>query len=168
MVQQTWNETVADPPNLRIAEKLRRLKKNLKSWNWNTFDDLKVRIENSQRKIRGLEDQIQIQWKDLAEGELVTCKTELKQLLCWEVELLYQKTRAKWLQDGDRNTSFFHVVTQERRRRNSIALSGRDGDIVSHPQDVCNMAMPYFAQLFTATLYIMHDGLFDQYPSHVK
>lgn len=43
-------------------------------------------------------------------------KSDLRQLLEWESELYYQKTRAKWLQDGDRNSKFFLAMIRERRR----------------------------------------------------
>lgn len=106
LVAQTWNEAVVGSPSLHIAEKLCRLKNKLKSWNWNTFGDLKVLIDQSQCKIEDFEDRIHLQWDSMTAEEICSCKAELQKLLCWESHLF---TRAKCLHDGDRNTSFFFI-----------------------------------------------------------
>lgn len=56
---------------------------------------------------------------------------------------------------------FFHLVIWERRRLNSIGLLRPDGAMASNPQEVCDLAVPYFAQLFSATLYIIHEDFFE-------
>lgn len=94
-------------------------------------------------------------------------KLDLRQLLEWESELYYQKTRAKWLQDGDYNSKFFLAVIRERRRRNKIALRGPDGATVSHPQEIYQLAASYFPQLFSASPYSIHEELFEHLPVKV-
>lgn len=39
--------------------------------------------------------------------------------------------------------------------------------MASNPQEVCDLEAPYFAQLFSATLYIIHEDFFEQYPGNV-
>lgn len=45
---------------------------------------------------------------------------ELKELLAQEEVMWHQRSRAKWLSDGDRNTRYYHLKTVNRRRRNNI------------------------------------------------
>lgn len=114
-----------------------------------------------------MEDRIQSSWNDTDAAELARIQKELKQLFCWESDLLFQKTRAKWLQDGDRNTAFFHAVIRQRRCRNAIQLQDTNGVIVTHPQEVCSLAAPFYAQLFSATPYFIKEELFEQFHSDV-
>ncbi|KAL6202861.1 hypothetical protein ACLB2K_026565 [Fragaria x ananassa] len=62
-----------------------------------------------------------------------------------------QKSRDKWLRDGDRNTKFFHLTTIIRRRRNKIdGLFDKNG---VWTEDVCDMRkidVEFFKDLFDA------------------
>lgn len=62
----------------------------------------------------------------------------------------YQKSRAKWLEYGDRNTKYFHGVTSIRRRRNHItALRNDDGAWIDNSRDLECLAMDYYKVLFS-------------------
>lgn len=55
-------------------------------------------------------------------------RVDIEEVLFHEEFLWYQKSRAEWLQHGDRNTSFFHNRTLVRKKRNKIEglLIGND------------------------------------------
>lgn len=60
------------------------------------------------------------------------------------------KSRVQWLQDGDKNTKFFHAQTLKRRRRNVIrGLEEEDDSWCTDDQRLCDIAINYFQQLFT-------------------
>ncbi|KAK3200584.1 hypothetical protein Dsin_023999 [Dipteronia sinensis] len=44
-----------------------------------------------------------------------------------------QKSRVKWLKEGDRNTKFFHFLVNDRRRRNLIRDISFDGVVLTDP-----------------------------------
>lgn len=53
---------------------------------------------------------------------------QLQETLRQEEILWHQKSRRKWIMDGDRNTKYYHTKTVIRRRRNRIlALCGNNG-----------------------------------------
>lgn len=61
-----------------------------------------------------------------------------------------QKSRDKWIQDGDRNTNFFHLTTLVRRRRNKIeGLFNSDGSWFSDASSMKNIVVEFFPNLFS-------------------
>ncbi|CAN6679292.1 unnamed protein product [Malus baccata var. baccata] len=60
-----------------------------------------------------------------------------------------QRSRVKWLREGDLNTQFFHQSTLQRRRRNMILkLKADDGQWVEHPSRVRQIVEDHFHNLF--------------------
>lgn len=134
VVEQIWSQPVSGAPSLVVDEKLRRLKAKLKVWNWEEFGDLKEKIIQLQNRVMQLEEKIQYRPTQTDEEEFENCSRELRQAVNWEAELVYQKTRAKWIQDGDRNTKFFHAVIRDKMRQNAISLTDPNGEIISNPE----------------------------------
>ncbi|CAL8995128.1 unnamed protein product [Prunus brigantina] len=69
-----------------------------------------------------------------------------------EMEALFwqQKSRIQWLQEGDRNTKFFHMTTVIRRRRNKIErLKNEEGVWVEDAVQMKGLAVKYFSNLFS-------------------
>ncbi|XP_062007342.1 uncharacterized protein LOC133724594 [Rosa rugosa] len=66
-----------------------------------------------------------------------------------EAMLWKQKSREKWIKDGDRNTKNFHITTMVRRRRNKIDdLFYANGVWSEAPDNMKNTAMMFFQKLF--------------------
>ena len=60
-----------------------------------------------------------------------------------------QNYRIKWLQEGERNTSFFHKVTIQHRQGNRMdRLKKEDGSIVESQEELETTLNSYFAKLF--------------------
>lgn len=102
-----------------------------------------------------------------AEGELHLLKHELQHVLREEEEILYQKTREKWISKVDKNSKFFHALIRGRQSRTKIQLRGTGDSITTEPQVIREMAVMHFHDLFTASSYYLDDDLFDGYPTQV-
>jgi hypothetical protein len=64
----------------------------------------------------------------------------------------HQKSRAKWIQDGDRNTRYYHLKTIKRRKKNRIVmLRKEDGEWVDDEATLKNMVNSHYEDLFTDT-----------------
>lgn len=75
---------------------------------------------------------------------------ELDNVLHQEEMLWFQKSRMEAIRDGDRNTKIFHLSTVIRRKRNRIdMLKNNEGTWVSKVEDVKNMVVDYWKELFT-------------------
>lgn len=66
------------------------------------------------------------------------------EVLLQEEILWLQKSRVEWLQAGDRNTTFFHLSTLIRRRKNRIeALQDTDGVWITGQKELKTMVLNY-------------------------
>ncbi|KAL8543458.1 hypothetical protein ACS0TY_004121 [Phlomoides rotata] len=72
---------------------------------------------------------------------------ELDELLKHEETFWFQRSRALWLKDGDRNTSFFHKKASQRKRRNTIS---RIKDQEVEWVEGWESAREHFIELFTS------------------
>lgn len=58
--------------------------------------------------------------------------------------------RAKWLRFGDRNMSYFHNFTNQRKKRNTIkVLRDKNGEWVEGEKKMAIVATDYFKELFS-------------------
>ncbi|XP_057803416.1 uncharacterized protein LOC131018725 [Salvia miltiorrhiza] len=123
LVKKVWEETKIPGWSCFVfKEKLKRLKVVLKEWNRSTFGDIDLRI-------RSLKDDLH-QWDSiddtfgLEESEVIK-RNETKANLILQtrkkISVLQQKAGARWVRDGDLNTSFYHRVIVGRRKKNEIS-----------------------------------------------
>ncbi|XP_057851263.1 uncharacterized protein LOC131061548 [Cryptomeria japonica] len=121
-IQKWWNEGVFVGSKLYcLVSKLKDNKHKLLDWNKMKFKNIfeeKIRIEKELELVNN--DVIQ-------HGMTQTTYEAEKKLLCEYEDILAkeeifwkQKTRETWLEDGDRNTKFFHNSVKRKRERNKI------------------------------------------------
>ncbi|XP_012845938.1 PREDICTED: uncharacterized protein LOC105965938 [Erythranthe guttata] len=147
-----------------FESKLANLRKALRKWNWEVFGKLEDNISSMQSNIADMEARLSHAWEDDLFTECQKTKTDLVQQLEWENALLATKARVKWLEEGDRNTKYFHARIKERKKRNQITLKLDDGSFTSDCQLIGAKALAYFDDLFHATPYHLDQDLF----SHVE
>ncbi|CAL9233523.1 unnamed protein product, partial [Arabidopsis halleri] len=72
---------------------------------------------------------------------------------CHEEEIYWkQKSKEKWLKEGDRNTRFFHGSVQRRRVRNKILSLITDNGIEQFSEgSKGDIAVKYFRKMFTSS-----------------
>ena len=105
---------------------------------------------------------------DALRCELNQVQARLRRARLIEDGFWRQKARAKWLQDGDRNSKFFHSVVAERRRRSVIhRVRGSDGEWLDEEARIGEAAVTFFHELFTAETVLPATGLLENIPSLV-
>lgn len=93
------------------------------------------------------------------EKELITRLSEV-----WKRQDFYWKQRShiQWLNDGDRNTKFFHMYTAIRRNRNCISrILGDDGVLYDKQEDIEKVFNDYFVKLFVSDGGRLWHGVLD-------
>ncbi|WOK97079.1 hypothetical protein Cni_G05787 [Canna indica] len=80
----------------------------------------------------------------LGENKIKSLRKKLDS--CYEAEHVYWKQRAKvkWINDGDRNTKFFHQVASGRKQKNWISSIVVHGISVNHPKDIAIASNDFF------------------------
>ena len=80
-----------------------------------------------------------------------------------------QRSRIDWLQEGDRNTSFFHARASARRRTNLInLLKQADATRCEHHKAIKSMVYEFYANLFTSEPCTSLDAVLQAIPSKVN
>jgi hypothetical protein len=130
------------------VQKLKNTLSTLHRWGNNKFGIIPRRIKEVENKLKELNDQNGYQ--DLDEQIRITEK-DLDNLLESEEMWWSQRSRALWLQHGDKNTKFFHMKANIRRRKNRIeSIKDSLGQVHYDDQKMEQVFINHFQDLFTS------------------
>ena len=149
VVSRIWSET-APLYHSRSAlklfqDKLKALKYELRGLNRDMFGDLPGKVKHAYN------DLCAKQTEAMRNPQTSTFEAASDAWEYWhhisgiEEQFYYQKSRVQWLGLGDRNSRFFHKVTQSRNARNTIRrIVTADGRILTSPMDIKAEAASHF------------------------
>ncbi|KAH7834397.1 hypothetical protein Vadar_015558 [Vaccinium darrowii] len=145
IIQTHWAQAVVGSRLYCLGQKIKKCRLALKSWRVSQKLNSRQTIDHAKGEISKLEsDGREFHLEEIAELEDSLAKA-------WEKEEIYwmQKSRQRWLQRGDRNTSYFHASTVERRRRNHISgIENMQGEWISDQHGVMDEFQHFFTNLF--------------------
>ena len=129
VVDDAWrSQNVSGWMGFVLKEKLKGLKATLKEWNKVEYGGMEARVEKLVVETQGLDEKGEE--GVLSEGEVLDRKQKFEEL--WRVlkakdALIVQRSRSKWIKEGDANTSFFHNCLKLRSSKNAIKAL-KEGD----------------------------------------
>ncbi|OMO50810.1 reverse transcriptase [Corchorus capsularis] len=145
MIDGLWNSL-----NGNLWGKGEKLTMSLQDWNREEFGNIFERKKKLRARIAGLQRSLSLHYShqlQLLENGLIR---EYNQILVQEETFWAQKSRVQWLQQGEKNTRFFHLSTICRRRRNRITmLRDGNGDWVTEIGPLQELVLSYFRDLYT-------------------
>ncbi|KAK1549712.1 hypothetical protein Q3G72_006607 [Acer saccharum] len=149
IVRKIWSSPVMGRPPQVVIYKLKRLKKALKSWNWEVFGDLNSAIVGKCAELHSIQEDLSNRGfsDDLFMAE-VSVHSELDVLLRRQECFLRDRSRVRWLRDGDRNTSFFHASIKRRQYRNAISTLSINGVLSEDRLTIKDHIISYYSDLF--------------------
>lgn len=143
-LRENWNH------DQLLHLELQHLEPKLMNWNATVFGHIRQRKNRLIRRISGIEKASQEGSNRFLDDLLISLNAELNEVLNQEEILWFQKSRAKWLADGDRNTSYYHSKTTVRRRRNRVhTLKNEDGEWIEGDKEVGQLVNSMFTKLFS-------------------
>jgi exonuclease III len=146
-IQKVWNDNNSMHVNIAKTEE------ELKHWRIHTFGCITKKKHEILARLGGIQ-------RKQTEGSSNHFLDKLEKNLQREIHLIlhqeelmwHQKSRAKWIQDGDRNTRYYHLKTIKRRKKNRIVmLRKEDGEWVDDEATLKNMVNSHYEDLFTDT-----------------
>jgi len=151
LVAHWWKETsTPEGTNMYyLQKKLQALKAKIREWNrdhfGNIFQDkeqVKKDLEDLYRQgmALGWDDELRIQERNLLEQ---LEGRERQEEIYWR-----QKSRNLWLQEGEKNTKFFHnSVIQNRHRTKILKIKDREGRLVESRGEVEEVLVDHFSNV---------------------
>jgi hypothetical protein len=138
-----------------LKEKLCGLKFKLKDWSKGIFGDVDSRVKKIVEDIQELDIRGEI--VGLSSNEVMLRKelfVDFWDLQKFKEANIFQKSRSKWLSQGDANSRFFHGCLLARRKRNAITAL-KDGEAwFESPSQIRNVAESFFTNHFMSRISI--------------
>eukprot|EP00253_Pinus_taeda_P027023 PITA_27023 len=150
-VQYTWKAFT--PPEgskmYQFQHKLKNLKYHLKHWNVEIFGNIFKEHQNLMKNLANLHQRI------ITEGHMAdtlaeeqSIHTQLEERRKEEEILWKQKSRIRWLKEGERNTKFFHRTIVQRRMHNNIPfLQKQDGTRIEQHEEIEKEFLTHFKEV---------------------
>ncbi|XP_025679206.2 uncharacterized protein [Arachis hypogaea] len=112
----------------RLLKKMRNCKENLRNWSRKTFARADIEINKLKAELQKLQEANLNEEQQARRGQI---KKKISQLWRQEEKYWGMRSRLKWLKWGDKNSSFFHATTIQRRKRNKVErLKDKEGQWV--------------------------------------
>eukprot|EP00253_Pinus_taeda_P035907 PITA_35907 len=113
-----------------IQLKLKEIKGKIKKWNKEEFGNIMEEKQKLEREMEEIWQKIILEGRDEErsneEGRIISQFEERRK---HEDILWRQKSRIKWLREGERNTKFFHQAMVQNRQRNQIfSIKNAEGE----------------------------------------
>ncbi|GJV14338.1 RNA-directed DNA polymerase, eukaryota, reverse transcriptase zinc-binding domain protein [Tanacetum coccineum] len=118
LVKDAWSKDFHGCHMFKLIKKLKNLKRPLKKLSWANG--------NVFENVKVLNEYVE------------ASKVEMK--------LLHQKAKIKWLNEGDKNTAFFHGILKSRRSKSRVEFIKDDDGISYEGQDVNKQFVKHFEQ----------------------
>ncbi|GAU48536.1 hypothetical protein TSUD_282880 [Trifolium subterraneum] len=149
-VEKTWNKlNVEGKKAFVIKEKLKRLKEELRRWNRDVFGILDLNIENIVRELNEAEGLLAIDGANSVTCDVSAINKKFWDQLHFKESLIKQKSRLKWVREGDSNSRFFHASIKSRRRRNQLSILRRGEEWIQGVDNIKSEVKNYFVTNFT-------------------
>ncbi|GMJ03289.1 hypothetical protein HRI_003998100 [Hibiscus trionum] len=145
LVQRSWDGSRT------VVENISNFCEESRAWNWNVFGHIGKRKCLLLARIRGVEKVLENSSSDFLISLEKDLKLELARVLDQEESLWHQKSRATWIEKGDRNTRYFHAATPAKRRRNTVrVLKDSAGQWCDDEERLKTFAVEFFENLYTS------------------
>ncbi|CAA7046646.1 unnamed protein product [Microthlaspi erraticum] len=149
-VKVAWE--ASNPPALNLKSlgfKLKSLKRPLKSLCKDKFSNLELRVIEANDELKSIQLQV-LNVPTPANLQLErTTRDNWMTLRRAEESFFRQRSRIKWLGEGDFDTRFFHLVTKARNASNAIKyLKKADGTRTTTPKEVHLQVQSYYEGIY--------------------
>ena len=159
VVEDSWAQPCSGSAQFILASKLKLLKLNLKTWNKEVYGHYKNHIVEAEPQVLAKELAFESNPSDSFLRDLNLAKSSLHNWLKAKSTHWKQRAKVKWLQDGDRNTKFFHLSAKSKGICNRIDKINVECTIYEDDNQIKDQAAS-FSNVFQADTVIPDEDLF--------
>lgn len=127
------SQTVGD----RFNAKMLKMHQELREWHCNNYNNLELQLKNSKKAISFFD---QIEEKIILFPEEFALRQQLRERAFYLASLAEskwsQRSRCRWLTEGDNNTRFFYGFASSRMRRNMVLSLHHNGSILTDKEAI--------------------------------
>lgn len=160
-VKSAWSVPIKDNPQFILFQKLKALRQGLRMWKKEVFGNLQQNIKLAEDKFLCLQTAMDTSSADFILDYLTLAKAEMQNLLQAEELHWKQKSRIKWLTEGNRNTRFFHLSTKIKGNLNTIDRITVRNTAISEFKLIKSAAIQHSTTTFETQPVQVHDSLFN-------
>ena len=147
VVRDAWEQGLCSTMGHPLKNCISECHAQLTQWNKREFGHVGRQIKLLKTKLQMLEAFPENNMDDIRKVRLT-----LNSWLDTEEIMWKQRSRNRYLKEGDRNTSFFHTKASNRKQRNWIqGLEDDNGAWQEGLDDIEHVATQYFSSLFTSS-----------------
>eukprot|EP00253_Pinus_taeda_P023063 PITA_23063 len=150
-IRTTWkNCNPTEGTKISIFQwKLKHLKEEIKRWNKTTFGNIFKAKEILIQEMKAIQQKMisegrseeLVQKEQIMENKIL--ERDIQEEIIWR-----QKSRIRWLKEGEKNTNFFHKTTVQRRMINQISyVNNEQGAKIETHEEIEHEFLNYFKQM---------------------
>lgn len=167
VVQKSWVQGFDGPINIQsVWANLSRMAGSLQQWSSKTFGSVRKEIKKLEKRLATLRSS---GTTSVYSEEERSIERKLCELFECEEIMARQRSRVDWLQEGDRNTSFFHARASARRNINRISyLVKDDGSKCEDKEEIKGTAQDFYKNLFSSEPCPQIDAILEAIPCKIN
>ncbi|XP_043705048.1 uncharacterized protein LOC122654841 [Telopea speciosissima] len=168
-VGECWATPFVGMPLTVLFLKLKHLRGHLKTWTRDYFGDIHQNVRNAEDGVTRAEFEYETNPTEQALSALRSAWGHLNRVLLQEEIFWKEKSRVKWLKEGERNTRFFHSIVNVKRKRSGICkIKNAQGEWILDKEGVNEEAIKYFSDIFSPGSTTSHEDLLNSIPTIIS
>ena len=132
----------------RVVKRIKECRIALIEWNKSLKGNTKAKIQELKEKLRSVREGNE----PCNKGVITTLKLQLSKAYKDEELFWSQKSRSRWLKEGDKNTAYCHLSVMAARKRNNISiLQKANGEWCTSAEEIEAEISEHYAELFNSS-----------------